>query len=296
MQATPSRSCDGVPGGLPSSLARPHHHPAPASSPFPQNWVNAPILTTGTDDGRAAAGGCSGLVSSNKTKCTEFRVYRGESRVSRLRKGLPLAASLITGKLQTGGFRYRVAMVTATYRPEVVWAPNHIRRCQQAISEYLRRLGHVLRSVWVMELTRRGVPHYHLLIWLPRGLSLPMPDKRGWWPHGSTRIEWARNAVGYLVKYASKIKAARADGCRFPPASRLFGCRGLESARSEYRHAMRPYWLRRLCDVNDRLVRPVGGGWLNLNTGEFLESPYELVARAKDWSSWMFRLKESCPP
>jgi hypothetical protein len=184
-------------------------------------------------------------------------------------------------------------MVTLTYRPDVVWAPNHIRRFQEAVSEYLRRRGHVYRAVWVMELTKRGVPHYHVLIWLPRGLSLPMPDKRGWWPHGSTRIEWARNAVGYLVKYASKIRAAYGDGFRFPFGARLFGCRGLEASRPEYSHAMRPYWLRAICHVGDRLRRRSGGGWLNVDTGEWIQSPYEIAERDRYWSWHKFRLKAS---
>jgi hypothetical protein len=291
MQATPLRSRVEAPCGHPSSLVPLPLHPAPESQRSPDLGSSSLLTSALGGSGCAASGAALGLVRPNKTKCTEIWVDRGESRVSRLRKGLPLAASLISGKLQSGGFRYRVAMVTTTYRPEVVWAPNHIRSCQQAISEYLRRRGLVLRSVWVMELTKRGVPHYHLLIWLPRGLSLPMPDKRGWWPHGSTRIEWARNAVGYLVKYASKIRAAHGDGLRFPFGSRLFGCRGLESSGSEYRHAMRPYWLRIICFPSDRLQRRPGGGWLNVDTGEWLESPYELVTHEPGWRRFCFRLR-----
>lgn len=233
---------------------------------------------------RLAGGGPSGLVSSSKTKCTDKRVYRGEKRVGRLRKAVPIAAAQINAEAHSGGFRVSVAMITLTYRPGVEWEANHVRDFQRAVCAYLARLGVRYRAVWVLELTKRGVPHYHLLLWLPRshlrGRMLPKPDERGWWPHGSTRIEWARNAIGYLVKYTSK--AEHTD--KFPKGGRLFGVRGLTGGfRRGYRLQMLPYWLKDLVG-HHTLCRRLPAGWWASEDGELFRSPWMIVTRASDWS------------
>jgi len=239
-----------------------------------------------------ARGAVSGLVSSNTTKCTKTRAYRGEKRIARLRKAVPSAAAQI-GLAAARGFRQSVAMVTLTYRPGVDWQPNHIRDFQSAIKEYLARQSIKYRSVWVLESTKKGQPHYHVLIWLPRaclkGRKLPKPDDRGWWPHGSTRIEWARNAIGYLVKYTSK---AGPDD-RFPAGARLFGVRGLEGTfRRAHRLHMLPFWLRDIVG-RDCLCRRGRGGWWISEAGELLRSPYVIVARCPRWSWVEFGLREA---
>ena len=183
-----------------------------------------------------------------------------------------------------GGFRVKVAMLTLTYRPDVGYDPGQITQLQDAIAVYLKRRGIAYRGVWVLELTKAGRPHYHLLLWLPRGVTLPKPDKRGWWSHGLTRIEWARNAVGYLVKYASKAKDDWEAGSHFPPGARLFGVRGLQDDRPNYTHAMRPFWMREVVACGDRVQRCKGGGFLNRNTGEFFRSPFVIVARCRFWT------------
>ena len=80
-------------------------------------------------------------------------------------------------------------MLTLTYREVGAWHPRHISELLQRVRVWLRRRGERLRYVWVGELQQRGALHYHVLCWLPRGLTLPKPDKQGWWTHGSTRIE-----------------------------------------------------------------------------------------------------------
>lgn len=225
-----------------------------------------------------------GLVSSYETKSTAKRAYRGEKRISRLRKAVPIAARHMSGAAQAGGFRFSVAMITLTYRPDVQWSPNHVRDFQSCIEAYLARRGLRYRAVWVIEQTQRGVPHYHVLIWLNRahleGRRLPKPDDRGWWPHGLTRIEWARNAIGYLVKYASKAQHAT----KFPKGCRLFGIRGLQGDfRRCYRLEMLPYWVKDRMGRETLCKRLTGGWWLSEN-GELFRSPWMIVCRAHDWS------------
>ncbi len=193
---------------------------------------------------------------------------------------------MTTGRLMQedatrGGFRFRIAMLTLTYRPEARWSAKHITACLKRIREYLRRRGSRCRYVWVLENTQAGKPHYHVLLWLPLGLTLPKPDKRGWWPHGFTRIEWARSALGYLAKYASKGH----NGLPFPPGARLHGNGGLSvRARMERAWWMAPQWVREHFTVEDRPARAPGGGWIARASGEWIPSPWRLIGRAADWS------------
>lgn len=163
-------------------------------------------------------------------------------------------------------------MLTATYRDGNDWQGGHIAALLDHVRKWLGRRGHRMSYVWVAELQKRGAIHYHALIWLPKGLSLPKPDKQGWWPHGSTRIEWARNSVGYLAKYASK-----AGGGKFPTGSRIHGNGGLRGDQlREQRYWRRPAWLRERTAIEDHVIR-CRGGWHDTETGEFYRSPWRVI-------------------
>lgn len=235
-----------------------------------------------------APGGVSGLVRSKQTSAPSHRSLRGENRIRRLRRAIPEAVRCTESAAQQGGNRTRTGFVTLTYRPGVEWSPRHVSQLQEHYRKWLKRRGHVLRSVWVLELTQAGIPHYHLILVLPRGLTPPMPDKQGWWPHGCTRVEWAKNATGYLAKYASKASA----DFKFPKGARLYGVRGTGSLRPQFRHYMRPRWQRRQFTQADTLRRVPGGFFLHVQTGELLQSPYELVARCPRWTWVEFRLRD----
>lgn len=165
-------------------------------------------------------------------------------------------------------------MLTLTYKPEVDWAPGQVSTVVRHIRQYLRRKGIEMRFVWVQEFTKKGRPHYHMLLWLPLGVTLPKPDKRGWWPCGMTKIEWARNAVGYIAKYASK-----GDSLAQPAkGARMHGNGGLtDEALLEQRWWKLPDWVRHKAIPAERVRRaPVGtgGGFLNPESGEVYKSPW----------------------
>ena len=80
-------------------------------------------------------------------------------------------------------------MVTLTYRDDVDWSPRQVSNYLKCVREWARRKAIFLHYVWVLELTKRGRPHYHVLFWLPKGVSMPKADKQGWWKHGMTRSE-----------------------------------------------------------------------------------------------------------
>ena len=221
----------------------------------------------------STGGAAAGLVYSQTSGTPAGRVIRVDreaSRLKRLRCSVLTAARLHVQEKS----RWKVAMLTLTYRPDVDWAPGQISSVVRHIRQWLARKGHEMRFVWVQEFTKKGRPHYHLLLWLPLGLTIPKPDKQRWWPWGMTKIEWARNAVGYIAKYASK-----ADALHQPAkGARMHGNGGLTGgALIEQRWWKLPGWLRDRVEPSDGLRRaPVGtgGGFINPDTGEVHRSPW----------------------
>ena len=191
-----------------------------------------------------------------------------------MKRAVITSARLLTDGLQERGERYRCAMVTATYRPDVDWAAGHITGLVRCVRAYLARQGHPARFEWVAELQKRGAVHYHMLLWLPRGVTLPKPDKRGWWPHGMTRIEWARWPVGYLAKYASK----GGRDLEFPKGARLHGHGGLNAEeRRELNWWMLPKWVRDTWGQEHEPKR-IRGGYRSKLTGQVIKSAWRPVA------------------
>lgn len=198
------------------------------------------------------------------------------SRVKRLQSSILTRARLIAHSLPRG--TYKPAMLTLTYREDDQWHAKHVSNLLQNIRKYLARRSKTAPYVWVAELTQRGRIHYHVLLWLPKGIILPMPDKQGWWPWGSTRIEWAKNAVGYLAKYASKGTDPIMQN-HFPKGCRLHGAGGLsEAIKKCARWWALPSYLRAACFPIDNFMRRVGGGFVSRLTGLIQQSVFGLMS------------------
>jgi len=205
-------------------------------------------------------------------------------RLWRLRKTIITSARLIQDRMQFGRERFKVAMVTLTYRDVEGWREKHISAYLKSLREWSRRRNFRLRYVWVAELQKRGAVHYHVLVWLPRGVTMPKADARGWWPHGMTKTEWARKPVGYVAKYASK--GHNESGANFPKGCRIYGVGGLEGdQKDEVRWWNFPKWVRLSWPMSFRpyrndpyrapsLRRAKGGGVVNLGTGEIVQSEW----------------------
>ena len=143
----------------------------------------------------------------------------------------------------------------------------------KCVREWARRKGIFIHYVWVLELTKRGRPHYHVLFWLPKGVSMPKADKQGWWKHGMTRSEWAYSPVGYLCKYTSKGIDFDSWG-KLPRGGRLYGHGGY-TPKMRITRAWRvaPAWVRELIDEIDG-VKKVGAYWVNRVSGMGIRSPF----------------------
>lgn len=172
-------------------------------------------------------------------------------RPDRLRKTLRLIAEEVQRvmawvMLGRGRSAYRCLFVTLTYRANTKGDPRDVSACLNCMRNWLAREGlPMCPYLWVAELQRRGALHYHLMVWLPRGLHLPKLDRCGWWKHGMTKVETARNPVGYLIKYASKFRVE--DIARFRKGTRLYGYGGLvPEVQRSVRAARWPRWARKV--------------------------------------------------
>ena len=126
------------------------------------------------------------------------------ARLRRMSRAVIGTAQAIEEVFQDSGFRYRAAMVTLTYGPDEEWEPNDVARLCNHYRMWATRRGIRICGVWVLELTKQDRPHYHLVLFIPRGYTPPLPDKQGWWRKGHTNAKWAHRPVGYIAKYASK--------------------------------------------------------------------------------------------
>lgn len=249
-----------------------------ASPSFFSSEQSAALPPAGVQAGRCApAGGeAAGLVSS-KTSGPSFlevsfsRKLVMERRVKRLRRQVWAAGHLQRFRTPKG-MRENVWFVTLTYRGVHDWQPRHISKCLKAARRWCHLRGVPFRYLWVAELQQRGALHYHLAIWLPKRLQLPMFDKQGWWPHGMTQRVIAKNAVGYLMKYLSKISPFH----EFPKGVRLYGLGGLtQQARSICSWLNLPSWCRQRFGVGE--LKTVAGRRVVRATGEILEALYRRV-------------------
>lgn len=226
--------------------------------------------------GRSPGTGSAGLVLP-ETSDTRFRVDPQRGRLRRMKAGVITAARLAQERVQNSkGRRWRCAMITLTYRDQSEFSARQITNLLKAIRQWGLRRGFTVPYVWVLERgSHRGRIHYHVLCWLPPGVSMPKPDKQGWWPHGMTKIEWARRPVGYMAKYASKGDNGRA----FPPGARIHGAGGLTAEeRAERCWWTAPAWVREHWPDWTERPRPApGGGWASRVTGEWRPSPWTVV-------------------
>jgi hypothetical protein len=100
------------------------------------------------------------------------------ARLSRLRRRVHAWADALRDYTQDNR-KYRKVMITLTYRPGVEWQPGHIRVFMRRLRKRLRAA--LVAYAWVAEMQRRGAVHYHVLLVVRRGASIPRPDDAGLW-------------------------------------------------------------------------------------------------------------------
>jgi hypothetical protein len=203
-----------------------------------------------------------------------------ERRVKRLKRSVWASGHL--HKLADKGHRPPVCwFVTLTYVGVNDWKADHITKAVKAFRNWCRQIDVPCRYTWVAELQRRGAVHYHLLAWLPHGVSMPHWDRttrtarktlrEPFWPHGMTNTEQARSGVGYLMKYLSKLGELSV----FPKGLRLYGIGGLDQTGKQVRSWLNlPEWAKAEYGVGD--LKRVAGRLVVQATGEILETLYSV--------------------
>lgn len=275
--------------------------------PKSRPWVFGSLLACRpqADDLVSLSTKCPLLVSQGSSGFEDpdlLTIDAAAARQKRLETGLSTAVRLIYDQIGwSGEALYAPCFYTLTYRPGVDYSPRHITDCLHRIRKWLKRRNHPLLYVWVAEMQKRGVVHYHLCIWWPRelfkgfsrealkampkryrGRGAPKIDQAqvtkdvrceaAWWPHGRCDRSWAISPYQYMKKYLSKSDSK----LRYPPGCRTHSKGGLTGEyRREYSYWRRPGWLREQSDVADRCRPAEGGGWSK--NGEVIESPWRII-------------------
>lgn len=205
---------------------------------------------------------------------------------------------LYASSLKEKGTYYPV-FVTLTYRDQDDWDAKDISNIiDRYRKDWIRRLGRPashFRYVWVAEMQKRGVIHYHLVLWCPRGKSLLVPDLKagrhvvegksdrygaGWSKGMSNIVGVRKGVVGYLAKYLSKgSQPAEFEGKKvyFPKGARIFGMGGLcAAARGKIAYAKLPQYVRRVFDHGER-IKKVSGGYVQGNVSLVSPWTFEVV-------------------
>lgn len=195
-----------------------------------------------------------------------------------MRQRVLTSCRLLETDTKGSGRGWYAAFLTLTFRESEDYRPDAMTDFLRLVRQWFSLRGVRFRYTWAAELTKRGRLHYHAVLWLPSGLTLPKPDKRGWWPYGMSRIERARHAGAYIAKYVSK---GGGESSAYPKGARIHGAGGFSaSAAVERRWWCCPSWVREVMPIDLEPRRAVGGGFLSRISGEFLPSPYRVVGIA----------------
>lgn len=170
---------------------------------------------------------------------------------------------------RNGRGRLVPSLITLTYPDNSVWQPDQITKFMNQLRNYSsRKWGINLRYAWVAESTKKGVIHYHVVVWQPRNKRFPKPDQSGWWPYGASQIAGVKKGVGkYLMKYLTKgselgIDRENERGNKIHVRSYAVG--GLEKKEAEFlSHYMLPEDIKSIFGPVPfgQKIRRVKGGW-----------------------------------
>lgn len=227
----------------------------------------------------------TGLVLSKTSPNSDFLINLDRSscllrRIKYMRRSLWAAATQLS--LPRTGFRPDVSwFITLTFAEADAWEPKHLSRATGRFNRWCVARGVECRYAWVAEIqgkraerTGEHVVHYHLIAWLPHGLTMPKWDvafgrRKAFWPYGMTNTQKAKAGVGYLMKYVSKM----GEFSDFPKGLRLSGKGGLNgTSRSVCAWINLPEWVKRSFGVGDVIRK--SGRLMVQATGEILKSPY----------------------
>jgi len=124
-----------------------------------------------------------------------FESDNSRKKLQRVRSRLKKFAEV----MEQQGYVYKI-FITLTFRDEV--SDEDARYKFMIWLKEMRRKYKNIKYFWVCERQKRGVLHYHVVVW--SNVKLKKPDEE-FWRHGMSRIEIVRkNVYTYMLKYLSK--------------------------------------------------------------------------------------------
>lgn len=145
---------------------------------------------------------------------------------------------------QTYWTHKRTWLITLTYRPGTQPIKEDWTNAIGKFRKWYKRAHSTdtqPRILWVRELTKKGVLHYHAVV----NANYPGKwDKLGIWPHGMTQTKPGRGdaCTAYLLKYASKLDSKLTGDYKH---WRLYGFTGLNQLeRKAISYQLLPDWIR----------------------------------------------------
>jgi len=148
----------------------------------------------------------SSLLDSRHQKCT----YSGCARCRKAKRRKGRCFQRVMSGLRLGG---NLKLITLTTSEESWQAGKSIQSSFRALLMRLRRRNWCFGYVRVVERTKAGLPHYHVIL---RGPYIPQSVLSGWWQeiHLSPVVDVraVRQRVGaasYLAKYLGKDTSSR---------------------------------------------------------------------------------------
>lgn len=218
------------------------------------------------------------MILMNVRNGATIKVDKKYSRVRRCQKRVHAWAETLNPYLQNKD-KFRLVMVTLTYRPGEDWKKNDIREFMLDTRQVLGK--RLVGYSWVAEMQLRGAVHYHVLLLVKKGTNIPMPDKSGLWDRGMSKIATAKSPF-YIVTYTGKEYQKLGD---FPKGLRLFAVWIDEKIVNKgsywtFKMSAIPGWFQLIVgsigDLDAKYGRSWGGGWHIKE--KVYKSPWKIVS------------------
>ena len=253
-----------------------------------QTQIAATASAASAASGEGGAAGLASCTTKFPDQSGELVIDTSKTRTRKLGRSVMHAASLHEAACVQQFGQCAPIFGRLSYASDVAPKPQDMRTLWSKVRKWFeRQVKHYpkesrprFRFVWVAELTKRGRVHYHYIAFLPPAMKLPMFDRCGWWPHGSTRVQrvtfgGVNGVAGYCAKYISKAT----NGRSFPKGMRIHGVGGLtKDEASAKRYHCAPQWVREYFE-KDEQPRPMpGGGWWSRISGHIQTSPFQIVS------------------
>ncbi len=200
-----------------------------------------------------------------------FTVDTEEMRNKRKRRRITAWGKFYQDQINLGHDRsqpYDAVFITLTYKKLEQFNKGHIRAYIKLIKERLKEK--LIAYAWICENQTRGVPHYHIIMIVDKGVRIRKPDS-GDWKYGFSNIQRAVKGIWYIISYCKKDL----DG-KLPKGTRCFAIYSRGEIRKLIRIQTLPIWIvencrEKLLKIDDE-IKKLGRYW-SIN-GILLESPY----------------------